>query len=104
MTRLEDDQEVQYAMNRSPEQIRISKRFPFQGSDSSNLFEGQQIKREKFVLSATEIRDLMLFLSVIRSPSLPLARVSWLFGFGRRFLLCGRGLRVLGCITHVVWF
>jgi len=32
--------------------------------------EGQQIQREKFVLSGDEIRDLMLFLSVIRSPSL----------------------------------
>jgi hypothetical protein len=132
MARFEDDQEAQFAMGRSPEQIRISTRFPFQSPDSSTQFEGQtarfaykvfdtsdnivaendnglelvlretptrqqlkvlffedsrqipralfqrfnaeghQIKREKFVLSATEIRDLMLFLSVIRSPSLPL--------------------------------
>lgn len=34
--------------------------------------EGKQIKKEKFVLSANEIRDLVLFLSVIRSPSLQL--------------------------------
>lgn len=34
--------------------------------------EGQQIKRERFVLSANEIRDLLLFLSVIRSPALRL--------------------------------
>jgi hypothetical protein len=119
MARLEDEQEAQFAMSCSPEQIRISKRFEYQGRDPSSEFEGEaarfaykvfdssdeivaendnglelvlrqtptrqqlkvlffedsrqvsrvlfqrfnakgeQINRERFVLSATEIRDLM---------------------------------------------
>lgn len=41
MTRCEDDQGAQFAMSRSPGQIRISKRFPFESSDSSLEFAGQ---------------------------------------------------------------
>ena len=136
MARFEDEQEAQFATSRSPEQIRISKRFRFQAPDQSSEFEGQaarfaykvfdtsddivaendnglelvlretptrqqlkvlffedsrqiprvlfqrfnaegnQIKRERFVLSASEIRDLLLFLSVIRSPSFSSTRRS----------------------------
>ncbi|MEX1004141.1 MAG: Shedu immune nuclease family protein [Acidimicrobiia bacterium] len=132
MARIEDDQEAKFAMSRRPEQIRISKRFPYEVQDGAAEFqgqaarfaykvfdasddvvaendnglelvlretatrqqlkalffedsrqiprvlfqrfnaEGQPIKREKFVLSAYEVRDLQLFLAMIRSPSLEL--------------------------------
>ena len=132
MARIEDDQEAQFAMSRSPEQIRISKRFPYESLDEAAEFQGKaarfgykvfdvsdnivaendngleltlretptrqqikvlffedsrqiprvvfqrfsangkQIKREKFVLSASELSDLQLFLSLIGSPSLEL--------------------------------